>query len=85
MVVWLIDTQLPVPERSALVNMNACTKRTKRLRLVRLVIFIYAPEGGVPTRHTHTQSDGLHTRHLLESTHTNTHKHKQTHSATICT
>ena len=27
--------------------------------------------GGVPTRHTHTM-DGLHTRHLLESTHANT-------------
>jgi hypothetical protein len=38
--------------------------------------------GGVPTRHkqsvfTH-EFDGLHTRHLLESTDTNTHKHKQT-------
>jgi len=29
---------------------------------------------GVPTRHTH-KWDGLHTRHLLQSTHTNTHKH----------
>ena len=32
-------------------------------------------------RHTHTDKwDGLHTRHLLESTHTNTHRHKQTHN-----
>ena len=40
----------------------------------------YSRAGGVPTRHTHKWDD-LHTRHLLESTHTNTHKHKQTHSA----
>ena len=40
----------------------------------------HANAGGVPTRHTH-KWDGLNTRHLLESTHTNTHKHKQTHSA----
>ena len=33
----------------------------------------YLRAGGVPTRHTHNW-DGLHTRHLLESTHTNTHK-----------
>ena len=36
--------------------------------------YVYLRAGGVPTRHTH-KSDGLHTRHLLESTHTNTHKH----------
>ena len=36
---------------------------------------------GVPTRYTH-KWDGLHTRHLLESTHTNTHKHTQTHTNT---
>ena len=36
----------------------------------------HANAGGVPTRHTH-KWDGLNTRHLLESTHTNTHKHKQ--------
>ena len=35
---------------------------------------MYLRAGGVPTRHTH-KWDGLHTRHLLESTHTNTHKH----------
>ena len=29
---------------------------------------------GVPTRHTH-KSDGLHTRHPLERTHTHTNKH----------
>jgi hypothetical protein len=37
----------------------------------------YFIAGGVPTRHTH-KWDGLHTRHLLESTHTthtNTNKH----------
>ena len=34
----------------------------------------------MPTRHTH-KWDGLDTRHLLKSIHTNTHKHKQTHSA----
>merc|ERR1712194_272895 len=36
--------------------------------------YLYLRAGGVPTRHTH-KWDGLHTRHLLESTHTNTHKH----------
>ena len=36
--------------------------------------------GGVPTRDKR-KWDGLHTRHLLESTHINTHKHTQTHSA----
>ena len=36
---------------------------------------------GVPTRYTH-KWDGLHTRHLFESTHTNTHKHTQTHTNT---
>ena len=40
---------------------------------------INAPEGCRHARHTH-KWDGLHTRHLLESTHTNTHKHKQTHN-----
>jgi len=35
--------------------------------------------GAHTRRHTH-KWDGLHTRHLLASTHTNTHKHKQTHS-----
>ena len=39
----------------------------------------YLRAGGVPTRHTH-KWDGLHTRHLLESTHTNTQKQKQPHS-----
>ena len=44
-------------------------------------VYINAPEGWLPTRHTH-KWDGLHTRHLLESTehtqtHTNTHKHTQ--------
>ena len=43
-------------------------------------LYVLTRLGGVPTRHTH-KWDGLHTRHLLESTHTNTHKHKQTHSA----
>ena len=33
----------------------------------------------MPTRHTH-KWDGLHTRHLLESTHTNTHKHTNKHT-----
>ena len=37
-------------------------------------LYIYAPRRGAHTRHTH-KWDGLHTRHLLESTHTNTHKH----------
>ena len=32
--------------------------------------YVYLRAGGVPTRHTH-KLDGLHTRHLLESTHTN--------------
>ena len=39
----------------------------------------YERAGGVPTRHTH-KSDGLHTKHPLERTDTNRHKHKQTHS-----
>ena len=34
-------------------------------------LYLYLRAGGVPTRHTH-KWDGLHTRHLLESTHTNT-------------
>ena len=38
-----------------------------------VVSYAYLRSGGVPTRHTH-RSDGLHTRHLLESTHTNTNK-----------
>ena len=42
--------------------------------------YILTRRRGVPTRHTH-KWDGLHTRHLLESTHTNTHKHKQAHNA----
>ena len=33
----------------------------------------------MPTRHTR-KSDGLHTRHPRERTHTNTHKHKRTQS-----
>ena len=45
-----------------------------------VVQFMFLRAGGVPTRHP-PKWDGLHTRHLLESTHTNTHKHKQTHSA----
>ena len=36
---------------------------------------MYLRAGGVTTRLTHTW-DGLQTRHLLEGTHTNTHKHK---------
>ena len=39
---------------------------------------IYAPEGCQKGTHN---GDGLHARHLLESTHTSTHNHKQTHSA----
>ena len=31
---------------------------------------------------THSKWDGLHTRHLLESAHTNTHRHTQTHTHT---
>ena len=38
-----------------------------------VVSYAYLRSGGVPTRHTH-RWDGLHTRHLLESTHTNTNK-----------
>jgi hypothetical protein len=37
---------------------------------------------GAYTHGTHTGWDGLHTRHLLESTHTNTHKHTQTQTNT---
>ena len=47
-------------------------------------LLICSRAGGVP-RYTDTNAGGtaayLHTRHLLESTHTNTHKHKQTHNA----
>ena len=39
--------------------------------------YVYLRAGGVPTRHTR-KWDGLHTRRLLESTRTNTHKHTQT-------
>ena len=44
--------------------------------------YLYLRAGGVPTRHTHTW-DGLHTRHLLESTHTNTHKHTVRYSYSV--
>ena len=48
------------------------------------VIYINAPEGCPhgDTAHTH-KSDGLHTRHPLERTHTNTHTHTNKHIAHV--
>ena len=44
-------------------------------------IFINAPEGCRHGTHTTVGRPTRHTRHLLESTHTNTHTHKRTHNA----
>ena len=50
--------------------------------LWRVHTYMYERARGEGCRHgTHTNGTAYtHTRHLLESTHTNTHKHKQTHN-----
>ena len=45
-----------------------------------LLLYLLARRRGADT--AHTKWDGLHTRHLFESTHTNTHKHTQTRHGT---
>ena len=47
-----------------------------------IYLLIYAPEGCQHGTHANTW-DGLHTRHLLESTHTNTHKHTVRYSYSV--
>ena len=70
--------------RAQRVNPSKCARRRIGCCFLQRCCWsgIFIRAGGVPTRHTH-KWDGLHTRHLLESTHTKSQTHTNTHKHTV--